>query len=143
MIRMRVRELDWCVLRGEVRGVTGDAVFVGAAVNFGDFLKIAMRWRSRGLPFEGSCLPGIVGFNFFTVPDAVEQIDDEGDLGQAEPHRRPENVSMDLKQVRVEASCHASLRIGIIGSAVRHAAEHALHALSEHRLENQIHEDQG
>src|ERR1035441_5021575 len=68
------------VLRREILGVAGHAIFIRPTIHFGGLVEIAVRRRRWGLPFQGRGLPGIVRARRLSVVDAPEQIDDEGNL---------------------------------------------------------------
>ena len=76
--------------------------------------------------------------------DAPKEVDDERNLGQTQTDGGPENVSMKTHDAVTQTTdCAGDFGLGVIGASIRHAPQHTSHALGEHWLENQVHENQG
>ncbi len=76
------------VLRHEVLGRAGNAVLVRPAVCLRGRGEIAMRRRRRRRPLDGRGLPHVV-LSLLPVPDAPEEIEDEGKLEERHRSTRP------------------------------------------------------
>src|ERR1051326_1180913 len=111
------------VLRRVIVGLSGDAVFVRAAMHLGHGGEVAMRRRSRRLPFQRSRMPGSVGLNFLSVADAPKQIDDERNLSESETDRGPENPLMQPHYVGQQSTLKLGVgHLRILRATVSHAA---------------------
>src|ERR1041385_1668394 len=71
------------VLRSVVAGLSRDRIFVRTAMNLRSMRKIAVRRRSRGLPFQSGGLPWIIRFDLLSVINAPEEVKDERKLRQS------------------------------------------------------------
>src|SRR3954451_1204191 len=74
---------DRFILHGEIPFATGEAVFIGTAISNWRGEEVPVWRRRRSSPLQRRRFPRIV-VHFFTMPDAPEEIDNEGNLG--EPH---------------------------------------------------------
>ena len=143
----------------------GHAVFVRAAMSCDGFVEVAVGRRRGRLPFQSGRSPRIVVRNLAAFPDAHKEIDDERDLRQAQHPSRVRNVLIHLDPVM-----RNSRRIRRHGQNVEHRADewnvrppgrfdrnrsasvksaaiikapvNPGKTLREHRLKDQIHEDQ-
>src|SRR3982751_4501565 len=97
MRRCHLTRLDRLVLHGEIFSTPRQAVFVGPAISHRRLDEIAVPGRRGRCPFQCRRIPGIVVLDLPSLPDAVEEINDERNLRQAHDPRRNRNGRIPLE----------------------------------------------
>src|SRR5205085_2460726 len=82
MRRRHLARFDRLILHREIFSTPRQAVFVGAAISYWRLDEIAMSGRRRSRPFQCRRIPGIVVLDLASLPDAVEEVNDERNLRQ-------------------------------------------------------------
>src|SRR4029453_12506717 len=84
------------VLRPEVLRRSRNAVLIGPAVRCRRAEEIAVRRRRGSRPLNRRCLPRVLS-DLLPLPDAPEEIEDEGKLEQREGPRAPRRPDVPVK----------------------------------------------